>query len=763
MAASVPADRHEHPRARHLPDGVVYWIGALSLAVAALVHASVRADAAVGRFLLLTAWPWLVRTVRGTGHQLSGAATKAARAAPAWAATRRTRLALWAAPAEETVRRVLRTTQAQSRRDVRAFVRSTRVQGWARRAAGAGAAAVLAVALLVVASGPVLSVVAHLAIGDQAREDLPDLAQTSQVVAREGTPLGVVERERRALVEVDSLPEHVPGLVLAAEDHRFADHEGYDLTGLVRAAFTNARAGEVEQGGSTITQQLAKLNFTGDAPSFARKAQELLYAVRLEDELSKSELLERYLNQVYFGNGAHGIGAAAEEYFGVAASDLTPSQAATLAGVIQRPSTLDPRENPEAVERRRDSVLGRAAAAGFLDRDDAAAAAAEPLQLADPAPRPRTDPILDAVRAEVRTLEALGSTPEERLERLESGGLRVETTLDPALQMTTAAAIAAAFGDEGPTAAVAAVDPRTGAVRALRSGRDGAGGFDLARQGRRQPGSTFKPLTAVAALEQGLSLRQPLVGDGPVELDHGGPEPWRVDNFDGQDLGSVDLREALRTSVNTAFAQLGVAVGVDAIADVAERVGIDPEAALGTPDQRGPSVALGGIAHGVSPLELAMAYTPFATDGSVAEPYLVERVLDRDGNVIHERDPEARRAIDPAIAGQVRSMLESAVHEGTGRAARIDGIPVFGKTGTSQDGADAWFVGSTTDLTTAVWIGHPDGRVSMPEATGGRLAAPIWREITASWASTHPIEVMPAAAPADDGPGLTLPRPRRTT
>jgi len=753
----VTADRNEPPRARTLPDGVVYWLGAVLLAISAVATLGRRVDLAALHLLTRWLWPRGRRLAAELTQQGRGIATRAVRATPAWVALRRTRIAMWAAAVEVALRRGSHRAWVAGGAAAGAVRRSPASRRWARRTARVGVVAGVLLVGALVTSEPLLSSIARLTVGDDVGRQLPELAQTSVVVASEGSTLGVVEEEHRALVDADTLPAHVTATVLAAEDHRFPEHDGYDLEGLARATLTNARAREVEQGGSTITQQLAKLNFTGDEHSIGRKVEELLYAVRLEDELSKGQLLERYLNQVYFGNGAHGIAAAAEEYFAVAPHDLSVGQAAVLAGIIQAPNALDPRQAPDDARRRRDTVLERAADEGLITREAARAAIAEPLHIAPPAARPRTAPILDAVRAEVRTLDALGPTPEARLDRLATGGLRVETTLDPALQQIVTAAVDEAFPDGGATAAVAAVDPTTGAVRALGSGSGAAGGFDLARQGRRQPGSTFKPLTAVAALERGLDPRQRLVGNGPIELDHGGPEPWRVDNFEGSDAGAVDLRTALRRSVNTAFAQLGVAVGADAVADVAERVGIDVDAALGGPDERGPSVALGGVTHGVTPLELASAYAAFADEGRSAEPYLVQRILDRDGKVVYERTAQRRQAIEPAVAATVRSMLGDALARGTGTAARIPGVDAFGKTGTSQDGADAWFVGSTTNLTTAVWVGHPHGRVPMPEATGGRLAAPIWRQVTSAWAQAHPPAGWPPAEDVDDPPGLDLP------
>ncbi|MGH2686292.1 MAG: transglycosylase domain-containing protein, partial [Actinomycetota bacterium] len=274
-------------------------------------------------------------------------------------------------------------------------------------------------------------------------------------------------------------------------------------------------------------------------------------------------------------------------------------------------------------------------------------------------------------------------------------------------------------------------------------------------------GSAFKPFTAVAALESGLAPSQRLVGNGPIKLDYGRPEKWEVDNFEGSDMGRVDLPTALRKSVNTAFAQIGVAAGAEAITGVVKRVGIDVDAALGDGSQRGPSIALGGVAHGVSALEMATAYSVFANGGNAVEPYLIERVLDADGEVLYEREPRPEPVIDPAIAGTVRWMLQEAVARGTGTAARIDGLTPMGKTGTSQDAADAWFVGSIPTLTAAVWVGDPDARVPMSNATGGTVAAPIWHTIVAGVAAHEeqpPFPQVPDLPPAE---GLELPDAER--
>jgi penicillin-binding protein 1A len=579
----------------------------------------------------------------------------------------------------------------------------------------------LSAAALRLAARPVTSSVASRA--------WPALDQPSTVAAADGSRLALLhEGVNRQVVPLDAIPEVVRQAVVAAEDNRFWSHGGYDPQAVGRAILANLHARRVAQGASTITQQLAKQNIVGDSPTVVRKGKELLHAVGLEQRFTKDELLERYLNQVYFGAGAYGVVAAAEEFFGAGVGELSASQAALLAGLIRAPAALDPRSNPAAATARRNDVLRAMGAASFLAPPAVAAAVAEPLKVMPARPPEIREPfVVAAVKREFLANPAFGTTEDERRRLLLTGGLRIETTIQPRLQ--AAARAATRWVPESLGSALVAVDPRTGPVVAHHDGGAAATGqLDVATQGSRQPGSTFKPLVAAAALEAGMPESQPLVGDGPVQLDYGGaPEPWRVDNFDGDDYGTIDLRGAVVDSVNTAFAQLGVALGVDRITTMAGRLGVDVNQALGPPETRGPSIALGGLTRGVSPLELASAYATFAAGGARVSPHFIERVLDRDGQEIYRARPAPQPVLDGAVNSAMVDILEEAVTDGTGAAAAVPGWDVLGKTGTSDGPADAWFVGAVPVLSATVWVGRPDSDKPVPGLTGGTVSAPIWR------------------------------------
>lgn len=599
------------------------------------------------------------------------------------------------------------------------------------------AAGVTALGLGLLQPGLVLAATAVDPGGEDGR--LPPLAERSVVRAADGSVLARWHGEvDRRTVPLEAVPVHVRHAVISAEDRRFREHDGYDLVGLARAAWANLRAGQVVQGGSTITQQVAKQSFVGDAPTVQRKARELVHAVALERDYDKARLLQRYLNEVYFGSGAYGVAAAAEELFAVDPKDLTVGQAAVLAGLIRSPGSLDPRARPDEAQRRRDAVLARMVADGHLSNERARRAVAEPVEFAEPREDdPARSHVLAAVRRELRTEPVLGSSPEERAEQLRTGGLEIHTTIDPDLQQQVDAAVAGQLPAGGVAAAVAAVDPPTGAVRAVHGGADfGVSEFDLATQARRQPASTIKPFVAAAALEAGHNPDAPLPGGARATFDVGG-QRWRVRNYDGIDHGRPDLAEALRNSVNTAFAGLIAEHGVPAVTDVLDRVGIPLDAALGPRNRWGPSIALGGMTHGTTPLELAAAYAPFATGGRFADPHLVARVVDRDGNEVLTADGGSRQALEPEVAEQVGELLHDVVRDGTGTRAQVPGVAILGKTGTSDDGADAWFVGGDASLMAAVWVGNPDGRVARPGASGGTVAAPLWREAVGDALAGH--------------------------
>jgi membrane peptidoglycan carboxypeptidase len=368
--------------------------------------------------------------------------------------------------------------------------------------------------------------------------------------------------------------------------------------------------------------------------------------------------------------------------------------------------------------------------------------------------------VVDAVQREFVANPAFGATEAERRELFFAGGVQIKVTLDPRLQ--NAAAAAARRAPDGMATAMVAVDPDSGAIRVLHnSGQPGPRQSDVATQGRRQPGSGFKPLVAAAALEAGMPPYQVLAGDGPVEIDGAdGPRAWHVDNFNGADYGLIDLRGALVSSVNTAFAQLATALGQARIVNVAERLGVDVEGAFGPPAQRGPAVGIGGLAHGVSPLEMASAYATFATAGRRAPPYLIATVTAADGTELYRAQPQPKSVLDPAVAGTVVDMLEDVVAQGTGTRAQLPSWSAMGKTGTSDGSADAWFIGAVPKLSAAVWVGHAEGGEPVGTMTGGSVAAPMWRQFMTAALQGTPPTPFPSTPSLSSGRPITLPSVR---
>ena len=601
---------------------------------------------------------------------------------------------------------------------------------------------VLIIALLSVAAGGAgffLRTAEALPFGLDVPDEveLGSLEERSIVYARDGSILAVLHDEHhRRQVTLDEVPDHAVHAVLAAEDRRFYDHEGYDPAAIGRALIANLQARGVEQGGSTITQQLAKQNFVGADRTMQRKVDELAHAIALEREFDKDALIERYLNQVYFGNGAYGIATAAWEYFRAGPGELEPAEAALLAAVIRSPSALDPRRNEERVRDRRDWVLAGMVEEGWLDADEAAAAQETDIDLAPPLqPEVREPYVVEAVKRAFLDDPTFGETRQERIDRLFSGGVRIHTTLDPELQALASNVVEAHAAElDGPTAALAAVHPSSGEVLALYGGADFAEEqFDLATQGRRQPGSAFKPFVLAAALEDGVPLRQRLEGDSGATFDVPG---WTeaddgVRNFGGSNHGRIDLREALVRSVNTAFADLIMDVGVERVMQFTERLGVDADRAFGEHD--GPAIALGGVGSGATPLEMAAAYGTFANAGQRVDPHLIERVSDRAGNDVYTRQAEPEQVVDPQVNAALVDIMRDVVSRGTGTAAQLPGgWDVAGKTGTSQNFYDAWFAGITPPLAAAVWVGHAEGQVAMPNMTGGSVPTQIWRAFMAA-------------------------------
>jgi penicillin-binding protein 1A len=560
--------------------------------------------------------------------------------------------------------------------------------------------------------------------------------QTSLVLGSDGSVVAELHGlEDRTAVPLDEVADVLVQAVVAVEDRRFFTHGGVDLPGIVRALRENVAAGEIEQGGSTITQQYVKSTITGDAVTVERKVEEAVLAWQLEQEHGKDWILEQYLNTVYFGAGAYGVAAAARTYFDIAPGELNLAQAALLAGLIRSPSSLDPRRNPEAAGARRSVVLDAMVDLGVVTSTAADAVRATPVALAPPPP---ADPdaggwFVDEVRRVLAADDAfavLGGTPDERENALLTGGLTVTTTLDPTIQAVAEQSVLDVLSDpDDPTAAVVVLEPGTGAVRALVGGRtdDGiVGGFSTATMARRQPGSAFKPIVLATALERGTPLDRVFAGGACRSFPDVPGWEQGVCNYGGTEYGPLTLREATVRSVNTVYAELGVELGPTAMLQEARNLGIGGEL---------PAVhALALGAGEVTPLDLATAYAPFATLGQRNDVHLVERIEGPDGTLLYEHVVPAYDVLDEGVAHFVTTTLAEVVDRGTGVLADI-GRPQAGKTGTSQDSADAWFVGYTPDLLAAVWVGFEEGRVPMvPPRTrelveGGRWPAEIWADL----------------------------------
>jgi penicillin-binding protein 1A len=590
---------------------------------------------------------------------------------------------------------------------------------WRRIAMGAFVALAVVVAVppfrraaTTVAGRAVLVAVSPFAPSISGFDDLP---QASTVVAADGSVVGRLGKEEHQPVDLHRLPPHVVHAVMAAEDANFYSHGGVDLTALMRAAWNDARNGRIE-GGSTITQQLAKLNYTGSKRTVFRKLREVLYAAKLEQHYSKDELLQRYINQVYFGDGNYGLAAASAHYFGVAPEQLTTAQAAALAGMIHSPGHLNPYTRPDAVVARRNQVLDSMRKHHWLAENDAQAAKVGTLTTIPEKPddsEGRAPYFVQYVGREAAALDTLGGTASSRSKQVYNGGYTIETTLDPKALDTAVSAARQALGAPGdPTTAIASVQPGDGAIRVLLGGLDTSRRFDVASQGRRQPGSSFKPYLYLAALESGIDPRTLFDSGSPKTVNCAG-EPWTVHNYEGEGGGPISVDDAMAHSVNTVFQQLMADVGPGALQRTAMRLGI-------ARDELMPArcaMALGGLAQGVSPLEQAAAYATFAAKGVYAQPYSVVRIKNRRGQVVYEHQTKTTPAMPAAEAGVVNAALEGVVNDGTGTAAGI-GRPLAGKTGTTENHADAWFIGYVPQLSTAVWVGYPDALVPMTDVHG---------------------------------------------
>ena len=585
---------------------------------------------------------------------------------------------------------------------------------------------------------------------------LDPLAARSVVYAGDGSVLAELHSEEyRVPIPLDQVPPHVVRAVLDAEDERFFEHGPLDARSLLRAAVTNVDAGEVEEGGSTITQQLVKLELLTAEKDLGRKLREAVLAIRMEDQFTKTQILERYLNRVYFGNGAYGLEAAARRYFGTDVRQLTLPQAVLLAGLIRFPGGSDPFSDPEAARRRRDVVADRMRFLGHISDEEVAQVKAEPMPTPQPPPAPRSsDYFTERVKQQLLASEALGATPEERYRTLFTGGLSIHTTLDPRAQQLAQHSVTSLLPDDprGFTAAMVSVEPATGAVRALVGGPSfDQVKFNLATDGEgRQVGSAFKMFTLMAAIEAGILPHDTVSGSHPCPIDNPGSTVWTPSNVEGQGAGTMTLAAATISSVNCAYARLIKIVGPEKVVDVARRMGVTKPLAPHL------SVTLGS--EPVTPLQMASAYATLAADGVRHDPYFVERVQGRDGSVVYQHTSAPQRAIAPEHARIVTDVLTQTVSQGTGKAAAVPGRPEGGKTGSTDENADAWFVGFTPQSSTAVWMGAPGARVSMynvgafPRVYGGTYPAMMFGAYMTALLDGHPVLGFPGPPPPSRPP-----------
>jgi penicillin-binding protein 1A len=566
---------------------------------------------------------------------------------------------------------------------------------------------------------------------DDLAKSLRPLSERSVVLARDGSTIGVLHaEENRVPVKLDDVPPDVAKAVVDIEDDRFYEHGGIDLRSLGRALATNISAGGVRQGGSTITQQLVKNSLLSPKQDVHRKLKEAVLSMRLESQMTKNEILERYLNTVYFGNGAYGIEAAAEKYYGVKVGQLTTAQGALLAGLIRNPVYYDPFRYPDVAKTRRAEVADRMAQLHDISPDEATSIKDEALPAAAvEQPTEKLDYFVDKVKQILLSNSSpLGGTAQDRYQEVFNGGLQIHTTLDPKLQKTALQKVNDNLPDTNGkfTAALVSMDPSSGAVRALVGGAGfDQAQYDIVTDGARQPGSSFKAFTLMAALEQGHSPNDIVDGTAPCPIPNPGgtPNPYSPSNFEGEEGGPMTLTDATANSVNCAYVRLQEAIGGRSLVDVANRMGITHRL---TPVK---SLTLGSEA--VSPLEMVTAYATLAADGERHDPYFIQSVNDRNGKEVFSAKPKARRAVASQNARVETSVLQQVVQRGTGVRAGIPGRQVAGKTGTAEDYHDAWFVGYTPQLATAVWMGSPTAEVPMRgvggiNVQGGSYPAGIW-------------------------------------
>lgn len=556
--------------------------------------------------------------------------------------------------------------------------------------------------------------------------------QSSQIYDVNGNLISTVHSEENRLpVKITDVPKDLQNAFVAAEDIRFYSHHGIDPKGIMRAVWVNITHQGVAEGGSTITQQLARNAFLTHEQTITRKIREAILAIRIEQKYTKQEILEMYMNTIYFGNGAYGVQAASQTYFGKSVKDLNLAQIAMLAGLPNSPNYYDPFKNPKAAKYRQDIVLGQMEKYGYITPAIMEKAKAEPLDLVkenkNKHNRGQYSYFIDYVTEIVA--KKYGD------DAVYKGGLRIYTTIDPKAQKAAVEAmqnLPTFYTDKNglaqPQGALVAINPHNGYIVAMVGGR-GDDYFNRAVQAERQPGSAFKPFVYLAALQAGMRPST-ILDDKPIKYGDYAPQ-----NYDRNFSGKVTMRYALTNSINTVAVQLADKVGMEKVIDLATEMGLTTL----EPSDKHLAAALGGLTRGVTPLDMASAYAVIDNDGIKVNPVAITKIETSDGKILEENTLVEKRIVSAKDAAVLTSMLQSVVVAGTGGNANF-GRPAAGKTGTTDDSKDAWFVGYTPNLVAAVWMGDDFGSENLHGLTGGTVPATIWREFMSGALSGTPYE-----------------------
>ena len=565
--------------------------------------------------------------------------------------------------------------------------------------------------------------------------NLPDVSNvrpsaSSQIYDVHGNLITTVHStENRLPVPINEVPKELQDAFVATEDSRFYSHHGIDPIGILRAIWVNIVHSGVSEGGSTITQQLARNAFLSQDRTFKRKISEAMLAIKIEQHYTKQEILEMYMNQIYFGQGAYGVQSAAHIYFGKDVRDLTLAQCAMLAGLPQSPNYYSPFNNLEAGKKRQAVVLGQMVKYGYLSQEKADEAREADLGLIAKQEQTHENNnasyFINYVIAQVS--EKYGD------DAIYKDGLKIYTTLDMDAQNAAVAAMqnlpnyyTDKNGLHQPQGAIIAMNPHNGYIVAMVGGR-GDDSFNRATQAERQPGSAMKPFVYLAAIQSGKTPGS-IIDDSPVDFNG-----WRPQNYERNFDGNITYRYALQHSRNVPAVKIADEVGMSRIIDLAKKMGITTL----TDDDNNLSTALGGLTHGVSPLEMAQAYGVLANGGIKVQPTAIVKIVDRNGQVVEENSIQEKRVVEEKDAAIITNMLESVINGGTGGNAAI-GRPAAGKTGTTDDSKDAWFVGYTPDLVAAVWIGDDYGSETLRGMTGGDTPAIMWGQFMANALANTP-------------------------